>query len=75
VAGAAPLQRARNPLTDRLDSEGKEHVAIAAGGNMLFGKEPGDALVAFALPDDTWRLAASASPLERQRHTVGARVA
>jgi len=24
---------------------------IAAGGHMLFGKEPGDALVAFALPN------------------------
>jgi glucose dehydrogenase len=30
---------------------GRQYVAVAAGGNSLFGFPTGDAIVAFALPD------------------------
>jgi glucose dehydrogenase len=38
-------------MTYRLSKEGKQFVVIAAGGHMLLGTEPGDSLVAYALPD------------------------
>ena len=37
--------------SDRLRPDGRQYVVIAAGGHMLMGTKPGDALVAFALPD------------------------
>jgi glucose dehydrogenase len=38
-------------MTFQLDPEGRQYVVVAAGGHMLLGSKPGDALVAFALPD------------------------
>jgi len=37
------------PVTFELD--GRQHLAVAAGGNALFGFKQGDALVVFALPE------------------------
>lgn len=37
-------------MTYRLGPEGRQYVVIVAGGHMLMGTMPGDALVAFALP-------------------------
>ena len=31
--------------------EGRQYVAVAAGGSAIFGYRQGDAIVAFALPD------------------------
>ena len=39
------------PITYRIG--GRQYVAVAAGGNALFGFRQGDAVVAFALPDGT----------------------
>jgi len=49
--GRLPYSGHATPMTYRLRPDGRQFVVIAAGGHMLFGKEPGDALVAFALPD------------------------
>ena len=49
--GRLPYSGHATPMTYRLRQGGRQFVVIAAGGHMLFGKEPGDALVAFALPD------------------------
>jgi glucose dehydrogenase len=38
-------------MTYRLRSGGRQYVVVAAGGHMLMGTKPGDALVAFALPE------------------------
>jgi quinoprotein glucose dehydrogenase len=48
--GRLPYSGHATPMTYRLRPDGRQFVVIAAGGHMLFGKEPGDALVAFALP-------------------------
>jgi quinoprotein glucose dehydrogenase len=48
--GRLPYSGHATPMTFRLRPDGRQFVVIAAGGHMLFGKEPGDALVAFALP-------------------------
>jgi quinoprotein glucose dehydrogenase len=40
------------PMTYRLREDGRQYVVIAAGGHGLFGTRPGDALLAFALPED-----------------------
>ena len=43
-----------NPMTYRSRSDGKQYVVIAVGGHFgmtELGQEPGDYLVAFALPD------------------------
>lgn len=37
------------PITYQVD--GKQYIAVAAGGNSLFGFKQGDAVIAFALPD------------------------
>ena len=37
------------PVTYQVD--GKQYVAVAAGGNSLFGFKQGDAVLAFALPE------------------------
>lgn len=39
------------PVTYRLRPEGRQYVVIAAGGHGPLGTPPGDALIAFALPD------------------------
>jgi quinoprotein glucose dehydrogenase len=39
------------PMTYRLTPTGRQFVVIAAGGHGMLGTPPGDALVAFALPD------------------------
>ncbi len=49
--GRLPYSGHATPMTFRLRQDGRQFVVIAAGGHMLFGKEPGDALVAFALPE------------------------
>src|SRR5262245_19726967 len=49
--GRLPFSGHATPMTYRLSEGGRQFVVIAAGGHMLFGKQPGDALVAFALPD------------------------
>jgi quinoprotein glucose dehydrogenase len=49
--GRLPYSGQATPMTYRLRPDGRQFVVVAAGGHMLFGKEPGDALVAFALPD------------------------
>ena len=38
-------------MTYRLREDGRQYVVIAAGGHGLLAAQPGDALVAFALPD------------------------
>jgi quinoprotein glucose dehydrogenase len=49
--GRLPYSGHATPMTYRLRPGGRQYVVIAAGGHMLFRKEPGDALVAFALPE------------------------
>ena len=49
--GRLPYSGQATPMTYRLRPDGRQFVVIAAGGHMLFGKQPGDALVAFALPE------------------------
>ena len=46
-----PNSAQATPMTYRVRPESKQFVVIAAGGHMLLGTEPGDALVAYALPD------------------------
>jgi len=46
-----PASAQATPMTYRLRKDGKQFVVIAAGGHMLLGTKPGDALVAYALPD------------------------
>lgn len=48
--GRLPAGGQATPMTYRLAS-GKQYVVIAAGGHGMMGTTPGDALVAFALPD------------------------
>ena len=43
-----------NPMTYRSSADGKQYVVIAVGGHFGmtgFGQEPGDYLMAFALPE------------------------
>ncbi len=49
--GRLPTSGHATPMTYRLRPEGRQFVVIAAGGHMLMGTRPGDALVAFALPE------------------------
>jgi len=49
--GRLPYSGHATPMTYRLRPDARQFVVIAAGGHMLFGKQPGDALVAFSLPD------------------------
>ena len=46
-----PASAQATPMTYRIRPDGKQFVVIAAGGHMLLGTKPGDALVAYALPD------------------------
>jgi quinoprotein glucose dehydrogenase len=48
---ALPTSAHATPMTYRLRPDGRQYVVVAAGGHMLLGTEPGDALIAFALPD------------------------
>ena len=45
-----PAAAHATPMTYQLDPGGRQFVVVAAGGHMLLGSKPGDALVAFALP-------------------------
>jgi quinoprotein glucose dehydrogenase len=45
-----PASAQATPMTYRVGPGGKQFIVIAAGGHMLLGTEPGDALVAYALP-------------------------
>jgi quinoprotein glucose dehydrogenase len=49
--GRLPYAGHATPITYRLRPEGRQFVVIAAGGHQLLGSEPGDEIVAFALPD------------------------
>lgn len=46
-----PAAAHATPMTYRVTENGKQYVVVAAGGHMLLGSKPGDAVVAFALPD------------------------
>jgi len=48
--GKLPASARATPMTYRT-AKGKQYVVIAAGGHDAPGAVPGDALVAFALPD------------------------
>lgn len=48
--GRLPFSGHATPATYRLREDGKQYVVIAAGGHALLGSEPGDTVVAFALP-------------------------
>ena len=45
-----PYSGHATPLTYRVRPDGKQYLVIAAGGHAV--SEPGDAIVAFALPDE-----------------------
>jgi quinoprotein glucose dehydrogenase len=49
--GRLPAGGQATPMTYRLRKDGRQFVVIAAGGHHLFQTTPGDALVAFALPE------------------------
>jgi quinoprotein glucose dehydrogenase len=51
--GRLPAGGQATPMTYRLKNNGRQFVVIAAGGHSILQTTPGDALVAFALPDDT----------------------
>jgi quinoprotein glucose dehydrogenase len=46
-----PTAAHATPMTYRLRPDGRQYVVIAAGGHGILGSPPGDALIAFALPD------------------------
>ncbi len=46
-----PTSAHATPMTYRIRPDGPQLVVVAAGGHMLLGTEPGDALLAYALPD------------------------
>ena len=45
-----PTSGVATPMTYK-NKNGKQYVVIAAGGHWAFGSDPGDYLIAFALPD------------------------
>jgi quinoprotein glucose dehydrogenase len=47
-----PYDGAATPMTFVSEKNGKQYVVIAAGGSALLRPRLGDAIVAFALPDD-----------------------
>jgi quinoprotein glucose dehydrogenase len=49
--GRLPAGPQATPMTYRGRSNGRQYVAIAAGGHKYLGTKTGDAVVAFALPD------------------------
>jgi quinoprotein glucose dehydrogenase len=49
--GRLPTAAHATPMTYRLRQDARQYVVIAAGGHGILGTPPGDALVAFALPD------------------------
>ena len=49
--GRLPTAGHATPMTYRLRPDSRQYVVIAAGGHGLLGTPPGDALVAFALPN------------------------
>lgn len=46
-----PFAAQSTPVTFRVKAGGKQYLVVAAGGHGALGLAPGDALVAFALPD------------------------
>ena len=46
-----PTTAQSTPMTYRLGAGGRQFVVIAVGGHAMMGTTPGDALMAFALPD------------------------
>jgi quinoprotein glucose dehydrogenase len=50
--GRLPAGGQATPMTYRLEPDGRQYVVIAAGGHGRLGTNPGDALVAFALPKE-----------------------
>ncbi len=49
--GRLPTAAHATPMTYRLGEDARQYVVIAAGGHGILGTPPGDALIAFALPD------------------------
>ena len=49
--GRLPAGGQATPMTYRLRRDGRQFVVIAAGGHHILGTTPGDAVVAFALPE------------------------
>jgi quinoprotein glucose dehydrogenase len=49
--GRLPTAAHATPMTYRLRQDARQYVVIAAGGHGILGTPPGDALIAFALPD------------------------
>ena len=49
--GRLPYAGHATPITYRLRPDGRQFVVIAAGGHQLLGSEPGDVIMAFALPE------------------------
>ena len=50
--GRLPAGGQATPMTYRLNQTGRQYVVIAAGGHGRLGTTLGDAIVAFALPDE-----------------------
>lgn len=50
-----PTSAHATPMTFRLNERGRQFVVVAAGGHGILGSPPGDALMAFALPDPAER--------------------
>lgn len=50
-----PTSAHATPMTYRLNENGRQFVVVAAGGHGILGTPPGDALMAFALPDPETR--------------------
>jgi quinoprotein glucose dehydrogenase len=48
--GRLPFSAHATPTTYRLRKDSKQYVVISAGGHALLGSQPGDMIVAFALP-------------------------
>ncbi|MEM7412619.1 MAG: pyrroloquinoline quinone-dependent dehydrogenase [Myxococcota bacterium] len=46
-----PTSAQSTPMTYRLREDGRQFVVIAAGGHAMMPSKPGDALIAFALPE------------------------
>lgn len=47
-----PYPAMATPITYRIGKDSRQYIVIAAGGHGALGAEPGDALVAFALPKE-----------------------
>ncbi len=58
---ALPAGGQATPMTYRLEDDGRQWLVIAAGGHATLGTEPGDALVAYALPTSSSKASSAAA--------------